>query len=57
MGGGGKIFKKYSGIDPDRIVYIEDICAAAKGFEKAALASLKAEEKKAAAAVKEDGNG
>ena len=57
VGGGGKIFKRYSGVDPDRVVYIDDICAAAKGFEKAALRTMKAEDKRAAENGKENGNG
>jgi hypothetical protein len=57
LGSKAKIFNRYSGVDPDRVVYIDDICAAAKGFEKAALRTMKAEDKRAAENGKENGNG
>ena len=45
-GGGGCLIKNFSKVNADRVKFIEDICAAAKGYEYMAEAQMKAEAKK-----------
>ena len=43
-GGGGCLIKHFGNINPDRVEFIDDICAAAKGYEYIAEIKLKAEQ-------------
>ena len=45
-GGGGCLVKNFYKFNADRVKFIEDICAAAKGYEYLAEAQMKAEAKK-----------
>ena len=45
-GGGGCLIKNFSKVNADRVKFVEDICAAAKGYEYLAEAQMKAEAKK-----------
>jgi len=42
-GGGGCLVKNFSKVNADRVKFVDDICAAAKGYEYLAEAQLKAE--------------
>lgn len=44
VGGGGKLIKNFGRYNSDRVIFINDLCAAAKGFEK--MAFLKMQHKK-----------
>lgn len=44
-GGGGCLVKNFSKFNAERVKFIDDICAAAKGYEYLAEAQLKAEGK------------
>ena len=44
-GGGGALLKRYGKYEPSRTFFINDVCAAAKGFEHFALLKCKAESK------------
>ena len=44
-GGGGCLIKNFSKVNVDRVKFVEDICAAAKGYEYLAEAQMKAEAK------------
>ena len=44
-GGGGCLIKNFSKVNADRVKFVEDICAAAKGYEYLAEAQMKAEAK------------
>ena len=44
-GGGGCLVKNFCKLNADRVKFVEDICAAAKGYEYLAEAQLKAEGK------------
>ena len=44
-GGGGCLVKNFSKVNADRVKFIDDICAAAKGYEYLAEAQIKAEAK------------
>ena len=44
-GGGGCLVKNFSKVNADRVKFVDDICAAAKGYEYLAEAQLKAEGK------------
>ena len=44
-GGGGCLVKNFCKLNTDRVKFVEDICAAAKGYEYLAEAQLKAEGK------------
>ena len=41
-GGGGCLVKHFRKCNPDRVIFVDDICAAAKGYEYLAEAQLKA---------------
>ena len=41
-GGGGCLIKNFGKVNPDRVKFIDDICAAAKGYEFLAEAQMKA---------------
>ena len=41
-GGGGCLVKNFGNVNPDRVKFIDDICAAAKGYEFLAEAQMKA---------------
>ena len=41
-GGGGCLIKHFGKFDPERVVFVEDICAAAKGYEFLAELQLSA---------------
>ena len=41
-GGGGCLVKNFYKFNPDRTVFVEDICAAAKGYEYLAETQLSA---------------
>ena len=41
-GGGGCLVKNFGNVNPDRVKFIDDICAAAKGYEILAEAQMKA---------------
>lgn len=43
VGGGGALIKRYADYDKDRVIFTDDVCASAKGFEHYALLKLKAE--------------
>ena len=43
-GGGGCLIKHFGKVNPKRVEFIDDICAAAKGYEYIAEAMLKADE-------------
>mgnify|MGYP002548188995 CR=1 FL=1 len=45
-GGGGCLIKNFSKVNADRVKFVEDICAAAKGYEYLAEAQIKAEARK-----------
>ena len=45
-GGGGCLVKNFYKFNADRVKFIEDICAAAKGYEYLAEAQMKAEARK-----------
>lgn len=45
-GGGGQLIKRFGKYNSDKVIFIDDICAAAKGYQKFALRSLKAMEKR-----------
>ena len=45
-GGGGCLVKNFYKFSTDRVKFVEDICAAAKGYEYLAEAQMKAEAKK-----------
>lgn len=45
-GGGGCLVKNFYKFSADRVKFVEDICAAAKGYEYLAEAQMKAEAKK-----------
>ena len=42
-GGGGCLVKNFGKVSTDRVKFVDDICAAAKGYEYLAEAQLKAE--------------
>ena len=44
-GGGGCLVKNFSKVNSDRVKFVDDICAAAKGYEYLAEAQIKAEAK------------
>ena len=44
-GGGGCLIKNFSKVNPDRVKFVDDICAAAKGYEYLAEAQMKSEAK------------
>ena len=44
-GGGGCLIKNFSKVNSDRVKFVDDICAAAKGYEYLAEAQIKAEAK------------
>lgn len=44
-GGGGCLIKHFGNINPDRVIFVDDICAAAKGYEYIAEAMLKADDR------------
>lgn len=44
-GGGGCLVKNFSKVNPNRVKFVEDICAAAKGYEYLAETQIKAEGK------------
>ena len=44
-GGGGCLIKNFYNVNPDRMKFIDDICAAAKGYEYLAEIQMKAESK------------
>ena len=44
-GGGGCLVKNFSKVNADRIKFVDDICAAAKGYEYLAEAQIKSEAK------------
>ena len=44
-GGGGCLVKNFSKVNPNRVKFVEDICAAAKGYEYLAETQIKAESK------------
>ena len=44
-GGGGCLIKNFSNVNADRIKFVDDICAAAKGYEYLAEAHMKSEAK------------
>ena len=44
-GGGGCLIKNFSKVNPDRVKFVDDICAAAKGYEYLAEAHMKSEAK------------
>ena len=44
-GGGGCLVKNFSKFNADRVKFIDDICAAAKGYEYLAEAQIKSEAK------------
>ena len=44
-GGGGCLIENFSKVNADRVKIVEDICAAAKGYEYLAEAQMKAEAK------------
>ena len=44
-GGGGCLIKNFSKVNADRIKFVDDICAAAKGYEYLAEAQKKSEAK------------
>ena len=46
VGGGGCLIKRFGKYNPEKTVFIDDICAAAKGYQKFALRSLKSMEKR-----------
>ena len=43
VGGGHCLLQRYGTYDPDKVIFIPDICAAAKGFEQAAEMKLQSE--------------
>ena len=45
-GGGGCLVKNFYKFNADRVKFVEDICAAAKGYEYLTEAQMKAESKK-----------
>ena len=45
-GGGGCLIENFSKVNADRVKIVEDICAAAKGYEYLAEAQMKADAKK-----------
>lgn len=46
VGGGGCLIRRFGKYNSEKTVFIDDICAAAKGYQKFALRSLKAMEKR-----------
>lgn len=44
-GGGGCLVKNFVKCNPDRVKFVDDICAAAKGYEYMAELQLKADER------------
>lgn len=44
-GGGGFLIKNFSKVNADRVKFVEDICAAAKGYEYLAETQMKSEAK------------
>lgn len=46
VGGGGRLIKNFGKYNSDRVIFIEDICAAAKGFERAALLQFQRKQNK-----------
>lgn len=44
-GGGGCLVKNFYKCNPDRVKFVDDICAAAKGYEYMAELQLKADER------------
>ena len=42
-GGGGCLVRNFGQFDPDRVRFVDDICAAAKGYEYMAELQIKAE--------------
>ena len=44
VGGGGNIVKRFGTYNTESVIFIDDICAAAKGFEKTALLKMRSEE-------------
>ncbi len=45
-GGGVKLIRRFGKYNSDRVIFIDDICATAKGYQQFALKSLKALEKR-----------
>ena len=45
-GGGGRLIRQFGRYNSDKTVFIDDICAAAKGYQKFALKTLKSLEKR-----------
>ena len=45
-GGGGCLVKNFYKCNPDRLKFVDDICAAAKGYEYMAELQLKADDAK-----------
>ena len=45
-GGGGRLIRQFSRYNSDKTVFIDDICAAAKGYQKFTLKTLKSLEKR-----------
>lgn len=45
-GGGVQLIRRYGIYQSDRVIFIDDICATAKGYQQFALKSLKALEKR-----------
>lgn len=43
--GGGCLVKNFSKVNPDRVKFVDDICAAAKGYEYLAEVQMKSEAK------------
>ena len=43
--GGGCLVKNFSKVNPDRVKFVDDICAAAKGYEYLAEVQIKSEAK------------
>ena len=46
VGGGGCLVRNFGDYDKDRVLIIDDLCAAAKGFETLACANLRRKEQK-----------
>ncbi len=44
-GGGGCLIKNFSKVNSDRVKFVDDICAASKGYEYLAEAQIRAEAK------------
>ncbi len=41
VGGGGRLIKNFGSYNSERVIFIDDLCASAKGFEKMAFLKMR----------------